>query len=144
MALALKHAGRAMRDAGIQGSIICTASVGASQGGNGPASYIASKHAVLGLVRAAARDLGQYRIRVNCVSPSGMATGLSIRLTGKMMTPGLIDKVNGALCNLKGKALKPRHVADAALFLASDESAMISGHNLVVDGGNLAANVVIV
>ncbi|KAJ3669310.1 hypothetical protein LUZ60_011260 [Juncus effusus] len=130
-AAAIKHTGQAMKEAGIQGSIICTASVAASQAENGPASYVASKHAALGLIRAATSDLGRYGIRVNCVSPSGLAT------------PDQVEQFTDGMCNLKGKVLKTCHVAEAALFFASDESAMISGHNLVVDGGNLAINTAI-
>ncbi|KAJ3669312.1 hypothetical protein LUZ60_011262 [Juncus effusus] len=138
IAAGIKHAGRAMKEAGIEGSIICTASIAASQGGFGPASYAASKHAVLGLVRAATSDLGRYGIRVNCVSPSGVATPLSCAVLG--LKPDELEKLASSVCNLKDKVLKARHVAEAALFLASDESAMVSGLNLVVDGGNLAVN----
>ncbi|KAJ4766512.1 NAD(P)-binding Rossmann-fold superfamily protein [Rhynchospora pubera] len=137
-AAALKHAGRAMVAAGIRGSIICTASVGASQAGYGPAGYVTSKHAVLGLVRAAAADLGRYGIRVNCVSPFGVATPMSCGIAG--MTPEVMEQVTSATCNLKGAVLKASHVASAALFLASDESEVISGHNLVIDGGNTVIN----
>jgi NAD(P)-dependent dehydrogenase (short-subunit alcohol dehydrogenase family) len=137
-AAALKYAGRAMVAAGIRGSIICTASVGASQGGYGPAAYVTSKHAVLGLVRAAAADLGRHGIRVNCVSPSGVGTPLSCGITG--MTPEEVEQATSATCNLKGVVLKAGHVAAAALFLASDESEIISGHNLVIDGGNTVVN----
>lgn len=137
-AAVLKHAGRAMVAAGIRGSIICTASVGACQGGYGPAAYVTSKHAVLGLVRAAAADLGRHGIRVNCVSPSGVGTPLSCGITG--MTPKEVEQATSATCNLKGAVLKAEHVAAAALFLASDESEIMSGHNLVLDGGNTVVN----
>lgn len=137
-AAALKHAGRAMVAAGIRGSIICTASVGASQGGYGPAAYVTSKHAVLGLVRAAAADLGRHGIRVNCVSPSGVGTPLSCGVA--RMTPEEVEQTTTATCNLKGAVLKASHIAAAALFLASDESEIISGHNLVIDGGNTVVN----
>nr|CAD1838794.1 unnamed protein product [Ananas comosus var. bracteatus] len=68
---AVKHAGRAMAAAGTRGSIICTASVAATVGGMGLHAYTVSKHAVLGLVRSAAGELGHLGIRVNCVSPAG-------------------------------------------------------------------------
>nr|CAD1838793.1 unnamed protein product [Ananas comosus var. bracteatus] len=68
---AVKHAGRAMAAAGTRGSIICTASVAAMVGGMGSHAYTVSKHAVLGLVRSAAGELGHLGIRVNCVSPAG-------------------------------------------------------------------------
>ncbi|KAI3853097.1 hypothetical protein MKW92_008067 [Papaver armeniacum] len=65
----IKHAGRAMVAQGIRGSIICTISAGATRGGLGPVGYTASKHALLGVVRSASRELGMYGIRVNGVSP---------------------------------------------------------------------------
>ncbi|KAJ3703804.1 hypothetical protein LUZ61_007509 [Rhynchospora tenuis] len=137
-AAALKHAGRAMVAAGIRGSIICTGSIASCQSGYGPAGYVTSKHAVLGLVRAAAADLGRHGIRVNCVSPSGVATPMGCEAT--RMTPEEMEQLTAAISCLKGAVLKANHVAAAALFLASDESEFISGHNLVIDGGSTVVN----
>ncbi|KAJ4793968.1 NAD(P)-binding Rossmann-fold superfamily protein [Rhynchospora pubera] len=137
-AAALKHAGRAMVAAGIRGSIICTGSIASFQSGNGPAGYVASKHAVLGLVRAAAADLGRHGIRVNCVSPSGVATPLCCGAAG--MTPEEVEQLTASISSLKGTVLKVNHVAAAALFLASEESGFISGHNLIIDGGSTVVN----
>ncbi|KAJ3703805.1 hypothetical protein LUZ61_007510 [Rhynchospora tenuis] len=137
-AAALKHAGRAMVAAGIRGSIICTGSIASFQSGNGPAGYTTSKHAVLGLVKAAAADLGRHGIRVNCVSPSGVATLMSCEAT--QMTPEGVEQLNSSASCLKGAVLKANHVAAAALFFASDESEFISGHNLVIDGGTTVVN----
>ncbi|OVA13551.1 Short-chain dehydrogenase/reductase SDR [Macleaya cordata] len=109
----IKHAARAMIARKIRGSIVLTASIAATRGGLAPHAYTASKHAVLGVVRSASRELGVYGIRVNCVSPFGVATPMSC----------------------KGVVLKARDIAEAALFLASNESGCISGHDLVVDGG---------
>ncbi|XP_034692344.1 short-chain dehydrogenase reductase 3b-like [Vitis riparia] len=129
----IKHAARAMVEKQVCGSIICTGSVSSTMGGSGPPAYTASKHAVLGLVRAAADDLGQYGIRVNCVSPFAVATRLS---TGTYnVDASIVEASASSFSHLKGIILKPRHVAEAALFLASDESAYVTGHNLAVDGG---------
>ncbi|KAJ6832531.1 putative short-chain dehydrogenase reductase 5 [Iris pallida] len=133
-ALAVKHAARAMLARGVRGSIVCTASVAGRQGGHAFPVYTMSKHAVVGLVRAAAADLGQHGIRVNSVSPFMVATGMSTGMHGS--TADTVEEFSAALANLKGgRVLKAAHVAEAAMFLASEESAFISGHDLVVDGG---------
>ncbi|XP_038682048.1 short-chain dehydrogenase reductase 3b-like [Tripterygium wilfordii] len=137
-AATIKHAARAMVGKKIRGSIICTASVSSSMGGTGPHAYTASKHALLGLVRTACSELGVHGIRVNCISPFGIATPLSCRAYN--MEPSDVEASISAVANLKGIVLKARHVAEAALFLASDESAYISGHNLAVDGGYTAVS----
>ncbi|KAJ9696769.1 hypothetical protein PVL29_008802 [Vitis rotundifolia] len=129
----IKHAARAMVEKQVRGSIICTGSVASTLGGSGPPAYTASKHAVLGLVRSAADDLGQYGIRVNCVSPFGVATRMSTGMYN--VDASTVEAAASSMSQLKGIILKPRHVAEAALFLASDESAYVTGHNLAVDGG---------
>ncbi|XAR61460.1 3-beta-hydroxy-Delta(5)-steroid dehydrogenase [Bertholletia excelsa] len=133
VALTFKYAARAMVDTGIRGSIICTSSVAASLGGVGPLAYSTSKYALRGLVRSACSELGVHGIRVNCISPFGVATPLSCNAYN--MEPSEIEAGSSAIANLKGIVLKARHVADAALYLASDEAACISGLNLTVDGG---------
>ncbi|KAF5937252.1 hypothetical protein HYC85_024758 [Camellia sinensis] len=138
VASTIKHAARAMVAKEIRGSIICTTSVAACLGGTGPHAYTASKHALVGLVRSACRELGHHGIRVNCVSPFGVATPLSCKAYN--LEPSEVEANSCVLANLKGIVLKARHIAEAALFLASDESAYISGHNLVVDGGFTVVN----
>lgn len=140
-ALGMKHAARAMIGRG--GCIICTASVAAVVGGVGPHAYTASKHAVVGLVKNAACELGRYGIRVNCISPFGVATSMLVKAWRKGDEDGDVraeevekmEEFVRSLGNLKGATLRTRDIAEAALFLAADESKYISGHNLVVDGG---------
>ncbi|OWM80021.1 short-chain dehydrogenase reductase 3b-like [Punica granatum] len=138
VAATIKHAARAMVARNIRGSIICTSSVAGSLGGAGPHAYTVSKHALVGLVRTACSELGEHGIRVNCIAPFGIATPLSCKAYN--LEPHQVESNSSALANLKGVVLKARHAAEAALFLASDDSAYISGHNLAVDGGFAVVN----
>lgn len=128
----IKHAARAMVTSGTRGSIVCTTSVTAEIGGQGPHGYTASKHALLGLIKSACGELGKHGIRVNGVAPFAVATATTSR---DEETAKQVEGYCEAVGILKGVVLKPNHVAKAALFLASDDSIYISGHNLVLDGG---------
>ncbi|KAB1217414.1 (-)-isopiperitenol/(-)-carveol dehydrogenase, mitochondrial [Morella rubra] len=134
MALCVKHAARVMVEGRVRGSIVCTGSVTASHGWKNRTDYCMSKHAVLGLVRAASVQLGVHGIRVNCVSPNGLATPGTSRLLGKSMED--VEKVAETYARLKGVALNVKHVADAVLFLAGND--FVSGHDLLVDGSCVA------
>ncbi|KAK8623137.1 hypothetical protein V6N13_118028 [Hibiscus sabdariffa] len=129
----VKHAARAMVENRVRGSIVCTASVAASRGVKRRTDYAMSKHAVLGLVRSASKQLGVHGIRVNCVSPHGLATAMTLQAHEKSVKE--VEEMYEAGRVLKGAALRVRNVADAVLFLASDESELITGHDLAVDGG---------
>lgn len=122
-----------MMERNIHGSIICTTSVAATVGGLFSMAYTCSKHAVLGMVRSSCAELGAYGIRVNCVSPHGVATPMTCRCLN--MEGSKIEEMVCSNSSLKGVVLKASHIAEAALFLASDESAFISGQDLAVDGG---------
>lgn len=147
-ALGMKHAARAMTKSG-GGCMICTASVAGVMGGMGPHAYTASKHAIVGLTKNVACELGKYRIRVNCISPFGVATSMLVKgwrkeeeeEEGGGVREEEVEKMEEfvrGMGNLKGETLRTRDIAEAALFLASDESRYISGHNLVVDSGYTA------
>ncbi|XP_019163449.1 PREDICTED: short-chain dehydrogenase reductase 3b-like [Ipomoea nil] len=133
VAATIKHAARAMVAGRTRGSMICTSSVAGCLGGSGPHAYTTSKHAIVGLVRSVCSELGAHGIRVNSIAPFGVATPLSCKAYG--LDPSQVEANTSAIANLKGIVLKPAHVAKVALFLASDDSAYISGQNLAVDGG---------
>ncbi|KAJ0495077.1 putative oxidoreductase [Helianthus annuus] len=130
--LGTKHAARVMIP-NCKGSIITIGSVASITGGGTSHAYTSSKHGVVGLAKNAAAELGKYQIRVNCISPYVIPTVIACQFFN-------IDDTSSVYSNLKGKTLEAKDVANATLFLASDESGYISGHNLVVDGGYSVLN----
>ncbi|XP_074584196.1 momilactone A synthase-like [Curcuma longa] len=138
--LGTKHASRAMIAApGGGGSIITTTSVASVMGGLAPPVYTCSKHALLGLTRSAAAELGKHGVRVNCVSPALVATPQAVSHT--QASKEELEAMGEAISTLKGVKLKAEDIAEAALFLASDESRFVSGHNLIVDGACTATKI---
>jgi len=112
------------------GSIINFGSVSWMLKQGGMPVYTTSKSAVQGLTRSLARDLGPFRIRVNTLVPGWVMTDKQIRL---WVTPE--SKAELAKGQCLPQELVPDDIARAALFLASDDSAMMTAQNLVVDGG---------
>lgn len=129
----LKHAARAMVDGGVKGSVICTSSAAATLAVDKSTDYIMSKSGVLALMKCASYQLGEHGIRVNCVSPGPVATPLACNKAFEMGVEE-VEKFFQSSYYLKG-VLKTKHIADAVLFLASDDSEFVTGQNLIVDGG---------
>jgi NAD(P)-dependent dehydrogenase (short-subunit alcohol dehydrogenase family) len=136
--LGMKHAAPVMKAQG-SGSIISTASVAGMVTGLGPHVYSAAKAAVIHLTRSVAMELGEHNVRVNCICPGGIATpifgkglGLSVERAEE-----IVPLMKGVLENLQPikRSGLPADIAQAALWLASDDATFVNGHALVVDGG---------
>lgn len=138
----MKFAARVMATQG-SGSIINVTSVNGTRAGLGGHYYSAAKAASIHLTRCAAVELGEKGIRVNSISPGMIATGAFGKYMG--LQPDEADEhpeyAEGAISSILPR-WQPLHrvgraddIAQAALFLASDASRFITGHNLVVDGG---------
>ncbi|MEM8662018.1 MAG: SDR family oxidoreductase [Pseudomonadota bacterium] len=130
-----KHAARVMLP-NRSGSIISMASTAGVQGGLGPHAYAAAKHAVVGLTKNIATELCHSGIRVNTIAAASMATPMvAAVLTGD---PTDIEGAKAALTEaspLVGRPGLAEDVANAALWLASDESGYTTGHTLTTDAG---------
>jgi NAD(P)-dependent dehydrogenase (short-subunit alcohol dehydrogenase family) len=131
----MKHAARVMQPRR-QGSIISMASTAGILGGLGPHAYCAAKHAVVGLTKNVAAELCRHGIRVNAIAPAGMATAMVANVMSG--DPTAIDATRAALAKnspLAGRAGVADDVANAALWLGSDESGYTNGHTLTTDAG---------
>lgn len=127
--LSIKHQARQMLGAG-GGVIVNTASTYGLVGAPGVAAYVAAKHGVIGLTRAAAIEYGRRGIRVNAVCPSATRTGMLV-LNQEM------ERVWSERHPL-GRIAEPEEIARAVLWLASEEAAFVTGMVLPVDGGYCA------
>jgi NAD(P)-dependent dehydrogenase (short-subunit alcohol dehydrogenase family) len=130
--LAIKYAVPQMKLGG-GGSIICTASVAGLRSGAGGAAYSASKAGVISLVQTACQQLTGTGIRVNAICPGLIETGMTRPMYDLARAAGKEHRI-GRLNPLQ-RGGEPDEIAQAALFLASDESSYVNGTALVVDGG---------
>ena len=117
-----------------RGSIINMCSTTGLGGSVDRLAYSASKHAVLGLTRSAALDLAKTGVRVNCLCPGRIATPFVAARIKEYPDP---QKAFEEMCasQAMGRMGKPEEVAFAALYLASDEAAFVTGSALAIDGG---------
>ncbi|OBA77016.1 3-ketoacyl-ACP reductase [Mycobacterium sp. 1554424.7] len=127
------------------GSIILISSTNGLRGTANTAHYTSAKHAVVGLARTLANELGEKGIRVNTVHPGAVATAMILNdVTLRQLRPDLenptVDDAAEALTArhlLPVPWVEPVDVANAVVFLASDEARYITGNQLVVDAGLL-------
>jgi NAD(P)-dependent dehydrogenase (short-subunit alcohol dehydrogenase family) len=136
--LGMKHAAPIMRKQGF-GSIINNGSIaGRLAGFSSSMVYSAAKAAVIHLTKCVAMELGEAGVRVNSISPGAIATGIFAKALGLTVeaadnTPPVMREVYKSAQPIPRAGL-PDDIAYAAVFLASDESTFINGHDLVVDG----------
>jgi len=136
--LGSKAAARVMVSAG-GGVIINTASIAASYPGYGIPEYRAAKAGVVALTKSLATELGEFSIRVNCISPGPIFTdiiGMGAELTPEHKD-AILDAAMSSMLEMQvlQRVGQPRDIAEAALFLASDRAAQITGLDMIVDGG---------
>jgi NAD(P)-dependent dehydrogenase (short-subunit alcohol dehydrogenase family) len=120
------------------GSIVITSSVAGVGGGPGMSAYVTSKHAVIGLMRSAARECAAQNIRVNTVNPSPVETRMMRSIEGMM--PLEPEQAKGAMqARIPFQRYgEPEEIAKVMLFLASDDSSWVSGSVYMADGGQTA------
>jgi NAD(P)-dependent dehydrogenase (short-subunit alcohol dehydrogenase family) len=125
-----REAARAMVAGGHGGSVVCTTSINAWFVEETHAVYNVTKGAVWTFIRSAAIDLGRHGIRVNGVAPGVVDTPLAeLVVHNPQLAPQYLETIP------LGRFAQPVDVANAVLFLASDEASYITGHTIVVDGG---------
>jgi NAD(P)-dependent dehydrogenase (short-subunit alcohol dehydrogenase family) len=135
----IKHVSALMR-AQHQGSIVNIGSVAGHRAGySSSISYGVAKAALIHLSRCAAMELGEDNVRVNSISPGGIATGIFGKAMG--LAPAVAEASAEKIKTVLGKmqtiprAGLPDDIANAAVYLASDESTFVNGEDIVVDGG---------
>jgi len=127
--LSMKHEVRVMRAQG-SGNIINISSTYGHEGAPGASVYVGSKHAVEGITKSVALEIANSGIRVNGVAPGPTDTGMLTRFTG---TPE--NKAALVTTVPMGRLGLSEELANAIVFIASDEASFITGHVLNVDGG---------
>jgi NAD(P)-dependent dehydrogenase (short-subunit alcohol dehydrogenase family) len=133
--LCMKHEIRAMMAGGRGGAIVNIASTNSFRPQPEQSAYTASKHGVLGMTRNAAVDYGKEGIRINAVCPGAIDTPM---LRAAMERRGRQPEEVAGRLSLFGRFGEPDEIAQACLWLCSDESSFTTGHALAVDGGYLA------
>jgi NAD(P)-dependent dehydrogenase (short-subunit alcohol dehydrogenase family) len=133
--LSIKYSIPALKEAG-GGSIIISSSVAGMQGTPNAGAYVTSKHALVGLMRTASKELAKDKIRVNTINPSPVDNRM-MRTLEEGFAPGHAAEAKKTFEQSipMGRYATPEEVADLVLFLASDESKFITGTINPIDGG---------
>ncbi len=122
-----------MKDNG-GGAIVNTSSIAGLKGYENLAPYVASKHGVTGLTRAAALETAKQGIRINSVHPGAIKTPMIARIEEEM--PEMFEGI--AEMHPIGRIGEPKEVGDAVVWLCSDEASFVTGHQMAIDGGVVA------
>lgn len=117
-----------------KGVIINTASIAGLVGFPGLPAYVASKHGIIGLTKTAALEYAKSGIRVNAVCPGAIKTAMIDRITGNKKE---VEEQFAAMEPI-GRLGQPEEVANAVLWMCSDEASFVTGHAMTVDGGWVA------
>ena len=131
----MKHASGYMKEAR-RGSIVSMSSTAGVMGGLGPHAYAAAKHGVVGLTKNLAAEMCAFGVRVNCLAPGLIATPLAA--AAMVGDPDGVDAAIPAFAEqspIPDRAGMPEDVANAVLWLASDESGYINGQTIAIDAG---------
>ena len=139
VALGMKHAARVMQAQG-SGSIINTGSMAGLRSGYASHPYSAAKAAVIHLTRCVAAEMGSHNVRVNSISPGAIVTGIFGKRSGgtpHAQADRTLDRLKEYFATVQPipRAGMPDDIARAAVFLASDASGFVNGHDIVIDGG---------
>jgi NAD(P)-dependent dehydrogenase (short-subunit alcohol dehydrogenase family) len=129
----MKHAIPHMLDTDPPGCIVNTASTEAHRGSTEQSAYVASKHGVIGLTKSAAKEYGPDGLRVNAVCPGAVDTPMLNRYTTEAEREENVPEGIPL-----GRMADPEEIANAVVWLCSDDASYVNGHPLVVDGGRIA------
>jgi NAD(P)-dependent dehydrogenase (short-subunit alcohol dehydrogenase family) len=113
------------------GAIVNNSSVAGIMGFPQMAIYIASKHAVLGLTKSAAQEYAKSGIRINAIAPGGVKTEMANRVSED--NPQFLETLTSM--HPIGRLANPEEIANAVVWLLSDNASFVLGHTLLVDGG---------
>jgi glucose 1-dehydrogenase len=135
VALCLKHEVAQMLEQGEGGSIVNIGSVSSFRPQPDNAAYVAAKHGVVGLTKVASLENAPHGIRVNTVCPGAIDTPM---VRGALETVGMTEEEFAPVISLLGRFGRPEEVAQASLWLCSDQASYVTGAVLAVDAGYLS------